>query len=157
MCLPNPSLLSLLHVCMSYSLFPLSFPPHTFDHVIPPPPQVQQENELKRLKADLLEMKKQRVKMLNQMRTEATTKKLEDQRKSKEIAQLKKDSQKKECRIKSLEADAKRREFVLKRRQEEVWLHGWGVWGVEEIWLRRIEGKLSYDVHLLALSLEKCI
>ena len=129
MCLPNPSLLSLLHVCMSYSLFPLSFPPHTFDHVIPPPPQVQQENELKRLKADLLEMKKQRVKMLNQMRTEATTKKLEDQRKSKEIAQLKKDSQKKECRIKSLEADAKRREFVLKRRQEEVWLHGWGVGG----------------------------
>eukprot|EP00731_Ephydatia_muelleri_P014567 Em0008g287a len=81
---------------------------------------VQQENELKRLKADLLEMKKQRVKMLNQMRTEATTKKLEDQRKSKEIAQLKKDSQKKECRIKSLEADAKRREFVLKRRQEEL-------------------------------------
>ena len=58
--------------------------------------------------------------MLNQMRTEATTKKLEDQRRSKEIAQLKKDSQKKECRIKSLEADAKRREFVLKRRQEEV-------------------------------------
>eukprot|EP00731_Ephydatia_muelleri_P014595 Em0008g315a len=81
---------------------------------------VQQENELKRLKADLLKMKKQRVKMLNQMRTEATTKKLEDQRKSKEIAQLKKDSQKKECRIKSLEADAKRREFVLKRRQEEL-------------------------------------
>ena len=33
-----------------------------------------------------------------------------------------------------------------------------GVWGgVEEIWLRRIEGKLSYVVHLLALSLEKCI
>ena len=84
------------------------------------PPQAQQENELKRLKTDLLEMKKQRVKMLNQMRTEATNKKLEDQRKSKEIAQLKKDSQKKECRIKSLEADAKRREFVLKRRQEEV-------------------------------------
>ena len=83
--------------------------------------------ELKRLKVDLLEMKKQSVKMLNQMRTEATTKKLEDQRKSKEIAQLKKDSQKKECRIKSLETDAKRREFVLKRRQEEVWLHGWGV------------------------------
>ncbi|KAL5491779.1 hypothetical protein EMCRGX_G017137 [Ephydatia muelleri] len=81
---------------------------------------VQQENELKRLKADLLEMKKQRVKMLNQMRTEATTKKLEDQRKSKEIAQLKKDSQKKECRIKSLEADAKRREFLLKRRQEDL-------------------------------------
>ena len=98
--------------------------------MIPPPPQVQQENELKRLKADLLEMKKQRVKMLNQMRTEATTKKLEDQRKSKKIAQLKKDSQKKECRIKSLEADAKRREFVLKRRQEEVWLGEIGMVGV---------------------------
>lgn len=111
-------------VCLScYSL--ALFLPCTLGPVIPPP-QAQQENELNRLKADLLEMKKQRVKMLNQMRTEATTKKLEDQRKSKEIAQLKKDSQKKECRIKSLEAEAKKKEFVLKRRQEEVWLGGGG-------------------------------
>eukprot|EP00731_Ephydatia_muelleri_P035250 Em0109g5a len=123
--------------------------------------KVQQENELKRLKADLLEMKKQRVKMLNQMRTEATTKKLEDQRKSKKIAQLKKDSQKKECRIKSLEADAKRREFVLKRRQEEVcvekeqvkdnsicWLFAHGKWSnvfsfwtaPPPLWSRESEG-----------------
>ena len=34
--------------------------------------QAQNENELRRLKADLLEMKKARVKMLNQMRMEAS-------------------------------------------------------------------------------------
>ena len=34
--------------------------------------QAQNENELRRLKADLLEMKKARVKLLNQMRAEAS-------------------------------------------------------------------------------------
>ena len=37
-----------------------------------PIPQAQNESELRRLKADLLEMKKARVKMLNQMRAEAS-------------------------------------------------------------------------------------
>ena len=45
---------------------------------------------------------------------------VQDIRKAREVAQLRKESRKKEHRIKSLEADAKRREVVLRRRQEEV-------------------------------------
>ena len=53
-------------------------------------------------------------------RSEAAVKKADDARKSREVAQLKKETRKKEHRIKSLEADAKRREVVLRRRAEEV-------------------------------------
>jgi len=53
-------------------------------------------------------------------RSEANQKKVEDARKSREMAQLKKETRKKEHRIKSLEADAKKREIVLRRRADEV-------------------------------------
>ena len=64
----------------------------------------------------------QQVKLMNQMRSDASQRKADDARRSREVAMLKKETRKKEHRIKSLEADARKRELVLKRRQEQV---GW--------------------------------
>ncbi|CAI8047575.1 Kinesin-like protein KIF21A [Geodia barretti] len=80
----------------------------------------QNENELRRLKADLLEMKKARVKLLNQMRAEASRKKQEEARHTRHVSQLKKESTKKEHKIQSLEADAQRKAIIMKRRADEL-------------------------------------
>ena len=68
-------------------------------------------------------MKKQRVKLLNQMRMEASRKKQDEARVVRQIAQLKKEDRRKEHRIQSLEAEAQRRDTVLKRRADEVCMH----------------------------------
>jgi kinesin family protein 4/21/27 len=80
----------------------------------------QNENELRRLKADLLEMKKARVKLLYHMRAEASRKKQEDARSMRTISQLKKESRQKEHKIQSLEADAQRKAIIMKRRADEL-------------------------------------
>lgn len=80
----------------------------------------QHERELGVMKIELLDMKKQRVKMMNKMRSEANQRKLDDARTTKEIRQLQKEGRKRDTKIKSLETDAQRRELVLKRRQDEL-------------------------------------
>ncbi|XP_064385434.1 kinesin-like protein KIF21A [Halichondria panicea] len=80
----------------------------------------EQDRQLKLLNGQLLDMKKQKVKMINKMRQEANVKKVDDSRKAKEMGQLRKEARRREHQIQSLESNAKRREAVLKRRQEEV-------------------------------------
>lgn len=97
------------------------------------------------MKNELTEMKKQRVKMMNKMRQEASKlwfqgctyvyvyclhfcyshyvtdqKKMDDARRAKEVRQLQKEGRLRDHKIKTLQLDAQRRELVLKRRQEEV-------------------------------------
>lgn len=81
---------------------------------------LQQDTELQKLKYNLSEMKKQKLKLMKQMKEETTILKMKGQRREKEIAQLKKDHHKKENLIRTLQADAKRKEIILKRKNEEV-------------------------------------
>lgn len=58
--------------------------------------------------------------MLNKMKEESTRHKLEQERRSREVAQLRKANRKHENQIRSLEAEKRAKDVVLKRRQEEV-------------------------------------
>ncbi|XP_052125712.1 kinesin-like protein KIF21A isoform X2 [Frankliniella occidentalis] len=82
--------------------------------------QTQYETQLKTLRTDLADMKKTKVKLLNQMREESQRHKNTEARRNREIAQLKKDSRRHENQIRTLEAEKRQKEIVLKRKQEEV-------------------------------------
>ncbi|XP_034236761.1 kinesin-like protein KIF21A isoform X2 [Thrips palmi] len=82
--------------------------------------QSQYENQLKGLRNDLADMKRTKVKLLNQMREETQRHKNTEARRNREIAQLKKESRRHENQIRSLEAEKRQKEVVLKRKQEEV-------------------------------------
>ncbi|KAF4528683.1 hypothetical protein B566_EDAN016577 [Ephemera danica] len=78
------------------------------------------ENQLRSLKNELGEMKRAKVKLLNRMKEESARHKQEQERRNRELAQLRKANRKHENQIRSLEADRRAKEIVLKRRQEEV-------------------------------------
>jgi chromosome segregation ATPase len=81
-----------------------------------------QENErnLQQLNRELLEMKKLKVKLMNQLKDESIRFKKEEQNRMREIATLKRDHLKKDSQIKFLEAEKKCKEVVLKRKQEQL-------------------------------------
>lgn len=81
---------------------------------------LETEKQLQQLRKEILEMKKLRVKLINQLRDEALKSKQEEQKRNKEIAILKRDHLKKDNQIKSLEAEKRCREIVLKRKQEQI-------------------------------------
>jgi len=58
--------------------------------------------------------------MLNKMKEESQRHKLEQERRNREMAQLRKANRKHENQIRSLEAEKRAKDVVLKRRQEEV-------------------------------------
>lgn len=58
--------------------------------------------------------------MLNKMKEESSRHKQEQERRSREVAQLRKANRKHENQIRSLEAEKRAKDVVLKRRQEEV-------------------------------------
>ncbi|XP_050706486.1 kinesin-like protein KIF21A isoform X1 [Eriocheir sinensis] len=80
----------------------------------------QHERQLRTLKADLAEMKKTKVRLMNKMKEDNTRAKQEELKKNREIAQLRKASRKQETYIKSLEAENRLKNVVLKRKTEEI-------------------------------------
>ncbi|XP_054707969.1 kinesin-like protein KIF21A [Uloborus diversus] len=78
------------------------------------------ENQLKKLKQEVAEMKRAKQVLMNKMKEEAKKYRDVEQKRNREIAQLKKEKTKKESQIKALEADKKRKETMLQRRTEEI-------------------------------------
>ena len=82
--------------------------------------QGESERQLKSLKADLLDMKRNKVKLMQKMKEEANRHKELELKRTREIAQLRKESRKRENEIRTLQMDKRVKESVLKRKQEEV-------------------------------------
>lgn len=81
-----------------------------------------QENErnLSVMNRELFEMKKLKVKLMNQLKDDSQRFKKEEQNRMREIATLKRDHLKKDSQIKFLEAEKRCKEIVLKRKQEQL-------------------------------------
>lgn len=82
--------------------------------------QSESERQLKSLKNDLLDMKRNKVKLMQKMKEEANRHKELEMKRTREIAQLRKESRKRENEIRTLQMDKRVKETVLKRKQEEV-------------------------------------
>ncbi|XP_049882022.1 kinesin-like protein KIF21A isoform X2 [Pectinophora gossypiella] len=82
--------------------------------------QQQTAQQLATMRNDLQNMKRDKVKLVQRMRTEAKRHAQAEAARAKEVAQLKKESRKNANLIRSLEAETKLKEQVLKRKQEEV-------------------------------------
>ncbi|XP_035224400.1 kinesin-like protein KIF21A isoform X1 [Stegodyphus dumicola] len=75
---------------------------------------------LKRLKQEVIEMKQAKVQLLSKMKEEAKKFRDAEQKKNKEIAQLKREKLNKETQIRNLEAEKKHKDNILKRKTEEI-------------------------------------
>lgn len=80
----------------------------------------ESERQLEQLRREIVDMKKLKVKLINQLREETHKSKMEEQRRQREIAALKRDHLRKDNQIRSLEAEKRCREIVLKRKQEQI-------------------------------------
>lgn len=81
---------------------------------------LETEKQLELMRKEIVDMKKLKVKLMNQLRDETHKNKMEEQRRQREIAALKRDHLKKDNQIRSLEAEKKCRDIVLKRKQEQI-------------------------------------
>ncbi|XP_063164045.1 kinesin-like protein KIF21A isoform X6 [Candoia aspera] len=82
--------------------------------------QSQYEKQLKKLQQDVTEMKKTKVRLMKQMKEEQEKARMNESRRNKEIAQLKKEQRKREHQLKLVEAQKRNQEVILRRRTEEV-------------------------------------
>ncbi|XP_069765177.1 kinesin-like protein KIF21A isoform X4 [Narcine bancroftii] len=82
--------------------------------------QLQYEKQLKKLQQEVGEMKKTKVRLMKQMKEEQERARMNESRRNREIAQLKKDHRKQEHQMKLLEAKKRQQEIILKRKTEEV-------------------------------------
>ncbi|XP_053109824.1 kinesin-like protein KIF21A isoform X3 [Hemicordylus capensis] len=82
--------------------------------------QSQYEKQLKKLQQDVTEMKKTKVRLMKQMKEEQEKARMNESRRNREIAQLKKDQRKREHQLKLLEAQKRNQEVILRRKTEEV-------------------------------------
>ncbi|XP_023331302.1 kinesin-like protein KIF21A isoform X3 [Eurytemora carolleeae] len=82
--------------------------------------QGQYEKQLVKLKSDVMDMKRAKVRLVQQMKEETNRHRDAEGRKNRELAQLKKESRRHESLIKNLETEKRIKETILKRKQEEV-------------------------------------
>ncbi|XP_038125257.1 kinesin-like protein KIF21A isoform X2 [Cyprinodon tularosa] len=82
--------------------------------------QSHYEKQLKKLQLDVTEMKKTKVRLMKQMKEQQEKNRLNESRRNREIASLKKDQRKQEHQLKLLEAQKKQQELILRRKTEEV-------------------------------------
>ena len=80
----------------------------------------ESERQLTQLRKEIVDMKRLKVKLMNQLREEVAKSKAEEAKYVKQIALLKRDHLKKDNQIKNLEAEKRCREIVLKRKQEQI-------------------------------------
>uniref|UniRef100_A0A3Q1GRX3 Kinesin family member 21A n=1 Tax=Acanthochromis polyacanthus TaxID=80966 RepID=A0A3Q1GRX3_9TELE len=82
--------------------------------------QSQYEKQLKKLQMDVTEMKKTKVRLMKQMKEQQEKNRMNESRRNREIASLKKDQRKQEHQLKLLEAQKRQQELILRRKTEEV-------------------------------------
>ncbi|XP_065435087.1 kinesin-like protein KIF21B [Chrysemys picta bellii] len=82
--------------------------------------QSHYEQELKKLQAEVAEMKKAKVALIKQMREEQQRRRLVETKRNREIAQLKKKQRRQEFQIRALESQKRQQEIVLRRKTQEV-------------------------------------
>ncbi|KPI95115.1 Kinesin-like protein KIF21A [Papilio xuthus] len=82
--------------------------------------QAATAHQIHALRNDLLNLKRDKVKLVQRMRTEVKRHAQAEAARAKEVAQLRKESRKNANLIRSLEAETRLKEQVLKRKQEEV-------------------------------------
>ncbi|XP_053283553.1 kinesin-like protein KIF21A isoform X5 [Pleuronectes platessa] len=82
--------------------------------------QSQYERQLKKLQMDVAEMKKTKVRLMKQMKEQQEKNRMNEHRRNREIATLKKDQRKQEHQLKLLEAQKRQQELILRRKTEEV-------------------------------------
>ncbi|XP_055274918.1 kinesin-like protein KIF21B isoform X6 [Moschus berezovskii] len=82
--------------------------------------QSRYERELKKLQAEVAEMKKAKVALMKQMREEQQRRRLVETRRTREIAQLRKEQRRQEFQIRALESQKRQQEIVLRRKTQEV-------------------------------------
>ncbi|XP_074659769.1 kinesin-like protein KIF21A [Tubulanus polymorphus] len=80
----------------------------------------QYESQLITLKSDLAEMKRTKVKLMNQIKEGTKRYKMAEAQKMKQVNLLQKQQRAKDNKIKTLEAETKQKDARLKRKQEEV-------------------------------------
>lgn len=81
---------------------------------------LSQETQLKTLKNELTDLKQTKIRIMRKMTEENSRHKEEENRKQREIAQLRKEARKQTSMIKSLQAQGAAKDQVLKRKTEEV-------------------------------------
>lgn len=79
-----------------------------------------QQNQLKNLKNELFELKSAKIKLMRKMQDEHSRHKEAENKKAREISQLRKEARKHQNTIKSLQAQTAAKDQVLKRRSEQV-------------------------------------
>uniref|UniRef100_A0A670ZVC7 Kinesin motor domain-containing protein n=1 Tax=Pseudonaja textilis TaxID=8673 RepID=A0A670ZVC7_PSETE len=82
--------------------------------------QSRYERELKKLQAEVAEMKKAKVALMKQMREEQQRRRMMETKRNREIAQLKKEQRRQEYQIRTLESQKRQQEIVLRRKTQEV-------------------------------------
>ncbi|XP_077373306.1 kinesin-like protein KIF21A isoform X4 [Festucalex cinctus] len=82
--------------------------------------QSQYEKQLRKLQMDVAEMKKTKVRLMKQMKEQQEKNRMNESRRNREIASLKKDQRKQEHQLKLLEAQKRQQELILRRKTEEV-------------------------------------
>ena len=82
--------------------------------------QLQYEHQLKHIRNEVSEMKRQKVRLLSQMKEEQMKHREIDSKNNKRIAQLSKQDRIKDVKIRTLESEQKRFKQLLKRKDDEV-------------------------------------
>ncbi|XP_056908526.1 kinesin-like protein KIF21A isoform X6 [Takifugu flavidus] len=82
--------------------------------------QSQYEKQLRKLQTDVAEMKKTKVRLMKQMKEQQEKNRMNESRRNREIASLKKDQRRQEHQLKLLEAQKRQQELILRRKTEEV-------------------------------------
>lgn len=80
----------------------------------------QYERQVTKLKAEVNDMKRSKVQLVQKMKEESTRHRELEQRRNKELSQMRKVTRKNESRIRSLEAEKRMKDTILKRKTEEV-------------------------------------
>ncbi|XP_035238359.1 kinesin-like protein KIF21B isoform X2 [Anguilla anguilla] len=82
--------------------------------------QSRYERQLKKLQAEVSEMKKAKVALMKQMKEEQQRRRMIEAKRNREIAQLKKEQRRQEFQIRALESQKRQQELVLRRKTQEV-------------------------------------
>ncbi|KAJ8265831.1 hypothetical protein COCON_G00149300 [Conger conger] len=82
--------------------------------------QSRYERQLKKLQAEVSEMKKAKVALMKQMKEEQQRRRMIEAKRNREIAQLKKEQRRQEYQIRALESQKRQQELVLRRKTQEV-------------------------------------
>ncbi|KAJ8258061.1 hypothetical protein GJAV_G00192740 [Gymnothorax javanicus] len=82
--------------------------------------QSRYERHLKKLQAEVSEMKKAKVALMKEIKEEQQRRRMIETKRNREIAQLKKEQRRQEFQIRALESQKRQQDLVLRRKTQEV-------------------------------------